>query len=123
VIAEPAAWRRSLARVPEPDAGPEPGEHAHLISAGLPRGLDDVFVREVDAEARGRWDRAEVHEHDAPELHVILPVTALTCEIVLGDERYDVEGATSFVVPAGLAHSVSVKAGSGFVVSVALGSR
>jgi hypothetical protein len=123
VIAEPAAWRRSLARVPEPDAGPDPGDHAHLISAGLPRGLDDVVVRALDAEARGRWDRSDVHEHDAPELHVILPVTALTCEVVLGDERYDVEGAASFVVPAGLPHSVDVKAGSGFVVSVALGSR
>jgi hypothetical protein len=121
MIAEPAAWRRSLARAPEPDTGS--AEHAHLISRGLPRGLDDVTVRALDAAARGRWDRAERHEHDVPELNAILPVTALTCEIVLGDERYDVEGTASLVVPAGLPHSIEVKAGSGFLVSVALEPR
>jgi hypothetical protein len=121
MIAEPAAWRSSLAPAPEPDAGQ--AEHAHLISRGLPRGLDDVTVRALDAGARLRWDRAERHEHDVPELNVILPVTALTCEIVLGDERYDVEGAASLVVPSGLPHSIDVKAGTGFLLSVALGPR
>jgi hypothetical protein len=121
MIAEPAAWRRSLARVPEPESAR--AEHAHLISRGLPRGVDDVSVRALDASTRRRWDRAERHEHDVPELNVILPVTALTCEIVLGDERYDVEGSTSLVVPPGLPHSIEVKAGSGFLLSVALEPR
>jgi hypothetical protein len=121
MIAEPAAWRRSLARPPEPDTGR--AEHAHLISRGLPRDLDDATVRAIDAAARLRWDRAERHEHDAPELNVILPVSALTCEVVLGDERYNVEGAASVVVPAGLPHSIEAKAGNGFLVSVALAPR
>jgi hypothetical protein len=122
VIAQPAAWRSALAPRSETVAD-RPAEHAHLISVGLPRGLDDVNVRTLDAAARGRWDRAEVHRHDVPELNVILPGTSLTCEIVLGDERYEVQGAVSFVVPAGLAHSVNVKAGSGYFVSVALERR
>jgi mannose-6-phosphate isomerase-like protein (cupin superfamily) len=121
MIAEPAAWRRSLARAPEPDPGRN--EHAHLISRGLPPDLDGATVRALDAAARLRWDRAERHEHNVPELNVILPGSALTCEIVLGDERYDVEGAASLVVPAGLPHSIEAKGGSGFLVSVALGPR
>lgn len=121
MIAEPAAWRRSLARSPEPDTGQ--AEHAHLISRGLPRDLDDVTVRALDADARLRWDPAERHEHEAPELNVIVPGSALACEIVLGDERYDIEGAASLVVPAGLPHSIEAKTGSGVLLSVALGPR
>jgi hypothetical protein len=42
---------------------------------------------------------------------------------VLGDERYDVEGPASIVVPAGLPHSLNVTSGRGFFVSVPLGHR
>jgi hypothetical protein len=42
---------------------------------------------------------------------------------VLADERYEVEGPASFLVPAGLPHSVNVTSGTGFFVSVALGAR
>jgi hypothetical protein len=121
-IAKPAAWRLALAPPPEP-ATDDARQHAHLISAGVSSlsGREDVAVAMLDGAARGRWERAEVHEHDAPELNVILPTTTLTCEVVLGDERHEVEGPASIVVPAGLRHSIAVRAGTGFLVSVALG--
>jgi hypothetical protein len=120
VIAEPAAWRFALAPPPEPTDDGGRTEHAHLISTGLPRALDGVDVRSVDGAARGRWDRCELHEHDVPELNLVLPITTVRCEIVLGDERYDVDGPLSILVPAGLSHSVNVKSGTGFCVTVAL---
>jgi hypothetical protein len=123
VIAKPAAWRLELAPPPEPAVADARAEHAHLISAGLPREHESVDVRFVDGGARGRWERARVHEHDVPEVIVVLPTTTLTCEVVLGDERYDVEGPARIVVPAGLPHSVNVKAGSGFVISAPQGAR
>jgi hypothetical protein len=120
-IAKPAAWRLALAPPPEP-ATDEPRQHTRLISAGVSSlsGLEDVAVQALDSATRGRWERAEVHEHDAPELNIILPTTTLTCEVVLGDERHEVEGPASIVVPAGLRHSIAVRAGTGFLVSVAL---
>jgi hypothetical protein len=120
VIAKPAAWRLAPAPPLGPSADDGPSEHAHLIAAGLPREVDGIEVRAVEGTARGRWDRSPVHEHDVAELNLVLPITTLRCEVVLGDERYDVEGSASIVVPAGLAHSINVTAGTGFVVSVAL---
>jgi hypothetical protein len=123
MIAKPAAWRFALAPPPEPAANGGRTEHAHRISTGLPRDVDGVAVRAVDGAARGRWDRDAVHEHGVAELNLIVPVTTLRCEIVLGDERYTIDGPASIVVPPGLAHSVNVKAGTGFFVTVALGAR
>lgn len=123
-IAKPAAWRLALAPPPEPATENE-RQHAHLISAGASSlsGLEDVAVQALDGATRGRWERAELHEHDAPELNIILPTTTLTCEVVLGDERHEVVGPASIVVPAGLRHSIAVRAGTGFLVSVALDSQ
>ena len=123
MIAKPAAWRLAPAPPAGPIADDGPTEHAHLIAAGLPREVDGIDVQAVDGAARGRWDRSAVHEHGAPELNLVLPITPLRCEVVLGDERYDVEGAASILVPAGLPHSVNVTSGTGFFVSVALGER
>jgi hypothetical protein len=120
-IAKPAAWRLALAPPPEP-AADEARQHGHLISAGASSlsGLQDVAVQALDGAARGRWERAEVHEHDVAELNIFLPTTTLTCEVVLGDERHEVEGPASIVVPAGLRHAIAVRAGTGFLVSVAV---
>jgi hypothetical protein len=123
VIAKPAAWRLAPAPPLGPMADDGPSEHAHLIAAGLPREADGVDVREVEGTARGRWDRSPIHEHDVAELNLVVPITTLRCEVVLGDERYDVEGPASIVVPAGLPHSLNVTAGRGFFVSVMLGDR
>lgn len=120
MIAKPAAWRLAPAPPAGAIADDDPTEHAHLIAAGLPRGVDGIDVRAVEGTARGRWDRSQVHEHDLAELNLVLPITTLRCEVVLGDERYDVEGAASIVVPAGLPHSVNVTSGTGFFVSVSL---
>ena len=120
MIAQPAAWRLAPVAPPERAADDESLEHAHLIAKGLPRGVGDLEVTAVDGAVRSRWDRSRVHEHDAAELNLILPVTPLTCEVVLGDERYDVAGPASIVVPAGLAHSVNVKSGTGFLVAIPL---
>jgi hypothetical protein len=123
-IAKPAAWRLAAAPAPAPAPEPRPRRaHAHLISTGPPRGLEDAAIHAVDGVARGLEDRCEVHEHAAPELNMILPITALTCEVVLGDERYEVEGPASVFVPAGLAHAINVTAGTGYFVSVALGPQ
>jgi hypothetical protein len=123
MIAKPAAWRLAPAPPPAAIGDDGPAEHAHLISAGPPRDADGVDVRVVEGTARGRWDRSRVHEHDVAELNLVVPITTLRCEVVLGDERYDVEGPASIVVPAGLPHSLNVTAGHGFFVSVALGDR
>jgi hypothetical protein len=128
-IAKPAAWRLTSQPAPTVEDRPhrEPPRprraHAHLISTGPPRGLEDAAIHAVDGIARDREDRCEVHEHAAAELNMILPVTALTCEVVLGDERYEVEGPASVFVPAGLAHAINVTAGTGYFVSVALGPQ
>ncbi len=125
-IAKPAAWRLELAPPPAdrtpPAEAPREDEHAHLISHGLPQGLENVALGSVDGTARDRRDHCELHEHGVPELNVIVPITALSCEVVLGGERYDLEGPASIFVPAGLAHSVNVKAGTGFFVTIALAS-
>jgi hypothetical protein len=117
VIAKPAAWRLADAPPPEPA---QDREHADLIVSGLPHGLDGVGLEAVGGATRGRWERAEVHVHDLAELNVVLPVTAMTCEVVLGDERYEVEGTASIVVPPGLPHAVTVTSGSGYMLTVAL---
>ncbi len=124
-IAKPAAWRFSVAPPSEP-ATVARREHEHLISAGVASlsGLQDVAVAPLDGDtARGRWERPAVHEHDADELNILLPTTSLVCEVMLGDERHEVHGPASIVVPAGLRHSIAVKAGTGFLVSVALDVR
>jgi hypothetical protein len=59
----------------------------------------------------------------ASELNILLPTTSLVCEVLLGDERHEVQGPASIVVPAGLRHSIAVKAGTGFLVSVSLDAR
>jgi mannose-6-phosphate isomerase-like protein (cupin superfamily) len=121
-IAKPAAWRLALAPPPEPAARPT-RSHERLITAGVPDGLEGAAVVALDGSARGPWERLAVHEHEVAELNVLLPVAGLTCEVVLGDERYDVEAPASIVVPAGLRHSINVTAGAGYLVTVALSSR
>src|SRR5262249_33443339 len=103
-LAKPAAWRLSVAPPCEPSEVASCREHEHLISAGVASfdGLADVAVTTLDAAALGRWERAAVHEHDASELNILLPTTSLVCEVILGDERHEVQGPASIVVPAGL---------------------
>ena len=125
-IAKPAAWRSSVAPPCEPAPIARRREHEHLISAGVASlsGLEDVAVAPLNGDtARGRWERPAIHQHDAPELNILLPTTSLVCEVMLGDERHEVDGPASIVVPAGLRHSIAVKAGTGFLVSVSLDAR
>lgn len=148
-LPKPAAWRLALAPPPAPAGGAHRSAHAHshLISPGLLGDLKDllfhdegpltrwlmsgaelhpdagthVAVHRVSGLQRESRAYCEVHEHTVPELNLILPITNLTYEIVLGDERYDVDGPASVFIPAGLPHSANVKAGSGFFVAIALG--
>jgi hypothetical protein len=121
--------------------------HSHLIAPGVPSDLRDLpfhddgpltrwlmsgaelhresqthvavhFMSDVQRLSRAYCD---VHEHTVPELNLILPVTELTYEIVLGDERYDVSGPSSVYIPAGTPHSANVKAGTGFFVASVFG--
>jgi hypothetical protein len=146
-LAKPAAWRLTVAPPPAPAAATE---HAQLISRGLfapaaphavgrgplpgpadvaarwlmagpnlhPQAGARVTVDRVDGPQRERHGSREVHQH--AELHLILPVAQLTYEIVLGDERYEVDGPASVYVPAGLPHSARAMAGDGFLVAIAL---
>lgn len=151
-LPKPAAWRLALAPPPAPAPAPGGGPgsaHAHLISPGLlcdpkdlplhdagpptrwlmagteihPESQTHVAVHRVSGLQRESRTYCDVHEHAVAELNLILPITSLTYEIVLGDERYDVEGPASIFIPAGLPHSANVKAGSGFFVEIVLGSE
>lgn len=121
--------------------------HAHLISPGVLSGLEDIpfhdegplvrllmsgaaihpeagthiAVHRVDAVQEASRRYCDVHEHVVAELNLILPVTELTYDIVLGDERYEVDGPASIFIPAGLRHAANVRAGSGFFVAIVLG--
>jgi hypothetical protein len=143
-LPKPAAWRLALAPPPAPTpvADGHGSAHSHLISPGLLSDLGDPVTRwlmsgaEIHPEAhthvavhrvsgldRERRASCTPHEHAFPELNLILPITGLIYEIILGDERYDVEGPASIFIPAGLPHSANVKAGTGFFVEIVLGSE
>ena len=124
-----------------------PACHAHLIAPGVLSGLEriryhdegpltrwlmsgadvhpcadtHVAVHRVDAVADAERDYCDVHEHTVPELNLILPITDLIYDIVLGDDRYEVHGPASVFIPAGLSHSANVRAGTGFFVAIVLG--
>lgn len=129
---------------PQPPAG---RRYSELISPGALRGLQDipfhddgpltrwlmagaeihpgsqthVAVHRVEAVPAAPRVYCDVHEHTVPELNLILPTTQLTYEIVLGEERYEVQGPASIFIPAGLRHSANVRSGSGFFVAIVLG--
>lgn len=151
-LPKPAAWRLALAPPPArapTESGGRRSAHSHLISPGLlcdpkdiplpdegpltrwlmsgteihPESRTHVAVHRVSGLQRESRSYCDVHEHAVAELNLILPITGLTYEIVLGDERYDVEGPASIFIPARLPHSANVKAGSGFFVEIVLGSE
>ena len=87
----------------------------------LPEARTHVAVHRFDAVPAARRDYCEPHVHTVPELNLVLPVDALRVEIVLGEERHDVEGPASIFIPPGLAHSANVLRGTGFFVAILLG--
>jgi hypothetical protein len=123
------------------------GTHAHLILPALPQSLHDVpfhepgpltrwlmagghrhpdaqthvAVHQVSARGNQPHEYCRLHTHTVPELNLILPVGRLSYELVLGDERYDVDGPASVFIPAGLPHSANVKSGTGFYVAIVFG--
>jgi hypothetical protein len=122
-------------------------EHAHLILPALPESLQEVpfhepgpltrwlmagghlhpeahahvAVHQVSARGRDVAEYCRPHSHTVPELNLILPVGRLVYDLLLGDERYEVDGPASVFIPAGLTHSANVHHGTGFFVAVLFG--
>jgi hypothetical protein len=111
---------RELKDIPYHDEGPL----TRWLMSGAdihPESLTHVAVHrvsDVQPESRAYCD---VHQHTVAELNLILPITSLTYEIVLDDERYEVEGPASVYIPPAVPHSANVKAGTGFFVAILLG--
>jgi hypothetical protein len=147
-IGRRARWRGAARPAPEARRVPHAirPDHSHLIAPGLPLPADvgddmpllswllagvgvhpesgaQVAVHRVGGAARESRAYNDVHQHAVAELNLILPITKLTYEIVLGDRHYDVDGPASVFVPPGLPHSANVKAGTGFLVEILLGGE
>jgi hypothetical protein len=140
-LPKPAAWRS------EPMPAPADVDHSHLIARGLPADLKDVpfhgeaplarwlmagsglqpsahahiAAHRMDVVTPESRSYAQLHQHAVPEINLILPVTDLTYEVVLGEQRFEVDGPASIFVPAGLPHCANVKSGTGFFVTIVLG--
>lgn len=61
------------------------------------------------------FGRAVLHKHSAPEIYIFVgDENAVTAEVSLGDEKYEVTSPCCVYIPAGLPHGISpVKAEAG----------
>src|SRR4030042_3467611 len=75
-------------------------------------------IRHVPPDCRAL---AEPHKHDANEYYLI--IGDLTLEIVLGDEKHQVNGPATVFVPAGVVHNLRPVKGSGYFVVVMKGKE
>jgi hypothetical protein len=93
-----------------------------MAGSGLqPSANAHIAVHRMDVVTPESRSYAQLHQHAVPEINLILPVTDLTYEVVLGEQRFEVDGPASIFVPAGLPHCANVKSGTGFFVTIVLG--
>ncbi|MEW6201479.1 MAG: hypothetical protein AB1546_05865 [bacterium] len=64
-------------------------------------------VPEILAENIQHFGRAVRHKHSAPEIYIFIgDEEAITAEITLGDEKYEVSSPCCVYIPAGLPHDI-----------------
>jgi len=122
-------------------------QHAHLIQSGVLESLEQIpfhnrsivpLVRRLFAGTSapssiegkhvvvhtltdlepGSRDYCEPHSHECDEINLILSTSSLVYDIVLGDERYEVEAPACIHIPAGLLHSANVIRGTGHFIAL-----
>jgi len=70
----------------------------HLFASRIPEAL---------AQNIQSFGKASRHKHSAPEIYIFVgDEDALTAEITLGDETYEVSSPGCVYIPAGLPHSI-----------------
>jgi hypothetical protein len=108
-----------LDHVPFHNRGQAPLTRRVLSGESIHTGLDRrVVVHELRDVQAARRDYCALHFHDFAEVNLLLTTSRLTYEIRLGDDTYFVEAPASIHLPAGLAHSANVFAGSGFFIAL-----
>lgn len=64
-------------------------------------------IPEILAENIESFGKALRHKHNAPELYILVgDEEAITAEITLGDEKYEISSPCCVYIPAGLPHDI-----------------
>jgi len=84
-----------------------------MSSAQVPEAdvwVTQLFVSNIsESLAKGirALGQANLHKHSAPEVYIIIgDEGAITAEVTLGDEKYEVSSPGCVYVPAGLPHGI-----------------
>ncbi|GAA0893937.1 hypothetical protein GCM10009122_36170 [Fulvivirga kasyanovii] len=98
----------------------------HFDVKGVDRFFAEGFpahlaIHKINAIDKNEEQYTKLHSHDdEDEINILIPEEGkkLVYEIQLGDEVFEVEGAKSIWMPAGLKHASNVISGSGYFVAI-----
>ena len=91
-------------------------QYTYMANSLIPEADMSITVRYIEKVPPGFKSEDEPHRHQVSQLYTI--IGDLTLELVLEDEKREINGPAAVFIPAGAMHAIYPLSGSGYLVVV-----